>query len=168
MEYPGYGLYKGTPSSKKILNDALRFFDYVNLEKKIPAENIIIFGRSIGTGPATYVAAHRTPAALILMSPFSSIKELILRFFWKIKCLFSCCIKERFNNGEHIVNVKCPIFLVHGEKDLVIPISQSKKLIGKNKNIAYRFSKLMTHNDYNMKEDIIQPIKAFLKNSGFI
>jgi len=83
-----------------------------------------------------------------------------------MKCLFTCCFKERFNNGEQIINVKCPIFLVHGEKDFVIPISQSKKLIGKNNKISYRFSKSMTHNEYNIKEDIIQPIKAFFKTQS--
>ncbi len=163
MEYPGYGFYNGTPSSQQILQDSLLFFDYVNKVEKIPMENIIIFGRSIGTGPATFVASKRNPAALILLSPFSSIKELILSYFGKIKSLVSFLISERFNNGVEIVNVKCPIYLVHGERDDVIPISHSRILIEKNKNIVYKFPKNMTHNEFDLMSDILEPIKIFLQ-----
>ena len=163
MEYPGYGCYDGIPSSQQILQDSLLFFDYVNKLKKIPMENIIIFGRSIGTGPATYVAAKRNPAALILLSPFSSIKELILSYFGIIKSLVSRWVDERFNNTEQIVNVKCPIFLIHGEKDDVIPISHSRSLIEKQKNIEYKFPKNMTHNDFDLISDVLDPIYFFLR-----
>lgn len=50
MEYPGYGIYQGETKAEKICQDSLILFDYLEEVIKIPRENIIIFGRSIGTG----------------------------------------------------------------------------------------------------------------------
>jgi len=57
MEYRGYGIYLGQPSASRIEADALHLFDYLTNELAIPDSQIIIFGRSIGSGPATTVAA---------------------------------------------------------------------------------------------------------------
>jgi acetyl esterase/lipase len=76
VEYPGYSIYKSDKSADKILEDSLAVFDYFSLGLNINPENIIIFGRSIGTGPATYLSSQRKPAALILMSPFTSLRAV--------------------------------------------------------------------------------------------
>ena len=59
-----------------ILNDAVYVYDYVNQVLGVDQENIIVFGRSMGSGPATHVASVRRPAALLLMSPFKSIRAV--------------------------------------------------------------------------------------------
>lgn len=76
MEYPGYGLYVGTPGSEKVLEDALYVYDHLTNKFGISEQDIILFGRSIGCSPASYVAKFRNPASLILMSPFKSIREV--------------------------------------------------------------------------------------------
>ena len=63
-------------TEETILDDSLYFYDYVNKVLGIDEENIIIFGRSIGTGPATHVASKRNPGCLILMSAFKSIRSI--------------------------------------------------------------------------------------------
>jgi len=57
MEYRGYGIYEGQPSAAKIEADALNLFDYLTECLNIPPNHIIIFGRSIGSGPAISVAS---------------------------------------------------------------------------------------------------------------
>ena len=56
MEYIGYGIYPGSPTAERLLEDAIIVYDFLIKEIKVPESNIIIFGRSIGTGPATWLA----------------------------------------------------------------------------------------------------------------
>lgn len=59
-----------------ILEDALYVYDYVNQVLGVEEQNIIIFGRSMGSGPACHVAAKRKPGCLLLMSAFKSIRAI--------------------------------------------------------------------------------------------
>lgn len=58
MEYPGYGIYPGKPTAEGILEDALSVWEYLTKNMCIDAKDIILFGRSLGTGPATELAAY--------------------------------------------------------------------------------------------------------------
>ena len=76
--------------------------------------NIHIMGRSIGSGPATHLAAHFYPGSLILISPFSSLQELAKEFMgWTANFL----VKERFSNIDNFSQISCPVFILHGKKD---------------------------------------------------
>jgi pimeloyl-ACP methyl ester carboxylesterase len=77
VEYPGYGIYDGQPEAYQIQKDAEAVYDYLTLAQGIPESQIILFGRSIGTGPATYLASRKSPCALLLMSPFTSIRDIV-------------------------------------------------------------------------------------------
>ena len=57
MEYPGYGIYAGESNAKQIALDATNVYDYLTLVLGVPESSIILFGRSIGSGPATLVAS---------------------------------------------------------------------------------------------------------------
>ena len=71
----------------------------------------------MGSGPATYLAAHYNPGALILMSPYTSIKNVVRN---KVGFL-SFLVAEHFDNITLMSNVSCPTFIVHGQKDSLIP-----------------------------------------------
>lgn len=77
MEYPGYGVYEGDPDANQIALDAQNVYDYLTLVQRIPHDSIILFGRSIGSGPASLIASLRQPCALLLMSPFMSIRDIV-------------------------------------------------------------------------------------------
>lgn len=125
IEYPGYGLYKGAADETTIMLDSETVYDYLTNKLKISPKNIIVFGRSIGSGPATYLASRRKVGALILMSAFTSIRAVVKDFAGRWA---QYLIKERFNNLENIAKVSCPTFLVHGQKDKLIPYTQSEAL----------------------------------------
>lgn len=75
VEYPGYGKYQNEqPSAESILNDAEYVFNYLTKRLGYNENRIIVFGRRIGTGPATFLANKYQPACLALMSPFTSMK----------------------------------------------------------------------------------------------
>lgn len=88
----------------------------------IDQKDIILFGRSIGTGPATELAAYVQPCALLLMTAYLSIRSVVSNVAGK---LAGYLIYERFRNIDNIKNVTCPTFLIHGQKDTLIPSSHS-------------------------------------------
>jgi hypothetical protein len=75
------------------------------------AQDIIVFGRSIGSSPSCFLAKNRSPAALILMSPFKSIKEVARDIVGR---MLSLLVAERYRNIDLIKEITCPIFIVHG------------------------------------------------------
>ena len=112
LEYPGYGLYdaNGSASEEKIKEDAEYLYKFCISEMDIKEEDIIVFGRSMGSGPASWLAGSFSPAALCIMSGYTSIKQAArdqvgwLRIF----------VKERFENIEMVKRARCPTFILHG------------------------------------------------------
>ena len=78
VEYPNYGVYEDPDgaSEEKILNDAELVYNFVLDVSKTPEEDIMVMGRSLGSGPATHLAAKYNPGHLLLMSPYTSIKSV--------------------------------------------------------------------------------------------
>lgn len=79
-------------------------------------------GRSIGTGPATWLAANKTIGALVLVSGFTSLRGVVKHV---VGSFAQHLIKERFVNVENISRVICPTFILHGKMDALIPYSHS-------------------------------------------
>ena len=105
MEYPGYSVYYEEKSAEIIEQDALILYDFLTKECNINNKDIVICGRSIGTGPATYLASQRKPGALILISPIKSIRDTVKNLMPPMQYL----VRDRFNNYERIGQVTCPL-----------------------------------------------------------
>lgn len=125
VEYPGYGVYDGAPSERAVFQDADRVQDFVRKALRRQPRHIVAMGRSIGTGPACYLASKWGVGALVLISPYTSIRKVVKHMFG---ALSQYIIKERFKNFEMIEDVICPTFILHGEKDTVIPMDHSTNL----------------------------------------
>ena len=118
MEYPGYSIYYADKSAETIEEDSLTLYDFLTNECKVNNKDIIVCGRSIGTGPATYLASKRKPGALILISPIKSLKDTAKNLIGPLQFL----VRDRFNNYERISDVTCPLLVIHGQKDSLIPL----------------------------------------------
>jgi len=126
VEYPGYGLLKNIPSSEKSVQEVvLTVFRFVVDELRVAYEQIFLFGRSIGSGPATYLASTFPVGGLILVAAFASINEVIRSLAGSI---IARAFVERFPNISLIGNVSCPTLFIHGEKDSLVPPEQSVAL----------------------------------------
>ena len=95
IEYPGYSAYPGSPSSKQIEEDADSVFFYLT-QNGINPSDIYIFGRSIGSGPACYLASKYNVGFLGLMSAYTSLRDVACDLVGKF---WSKLLKERFPNG---------------------------------------------------------------------
>lgn len=113
----------------------------------------------MGSGPATFISAHHDPGALILMSPYTSIKNIAKN---KVGFL-SFMVAEHFDNLQLMPKVKCPTFIVHGQKDTLIPYQHSQELhdLCKGETLMVLPTE-MTHNDFDFFQDLIKPIHQFL------
>jgi len=126
VEYPGYGLLGNIPASESALKEVvLTAFRFLLDELKVAYEQIILFGRSIGSGPAIYLASRFPVGGLILVAAFASVREVIRGF---VGGLLARAFVERFSNISLIGNVSCPTLFIHGEKDNLVPTAQSVAL----------------------------------------
>ena len=127
-----------------------------------PRENIIVFGRSIGTGPASYLASKRQNIKmLILLSPYTNLKAVAKDFVGFLSIFF----KDRFNNLKCMEKTKCPTIIIHGKKDEIIKCEHSDKLYNA---LQGNFKRLiqppnMTHNYFKLYDDLLNPIQKFLQ-----
>ena len=163
VEYPGYGIYEGKCTEERVYEDAYIVFTFL-ISTGIEASDIIAFGRSIGSGPACYLAAEVHLAALLLMSAYTSIRAAVKCIAGSIAQYF---VKDRFRNIDHIAKVTCPVFLLHGQKDSMIPFDHSQDLRDKCAGPCSLILPLnMDHNEFDFFEDLSLPFSAFLMQHG--
>ncbi len=123
-DYRGYGKSEGTPSEQLTYQDA--FGLYQLLRGSWQPDQIILYGRSLGTGVATQLAARVAAKRLILETPFNSIPSLFRDQLRPVWLPFS--FKYRFANDENIKKVIAPITIFHGTDDLVVPYRNAERL----------------------------------------
>jgi esterase/lipase len=127
-EYPGYSLYKtSSPSSKKCLENSLIIYDFcLKNIKNISEKKIFIFGRSLGTGPAIYLASQRNPAGIFLLSPYTTFAAV-----GKHEEEFYNKLTQHLRSIDYVDKVKCPICFCHGKNDKLIDCKDSIELFEK-------------------------------------
>mmetsp|Transcript_156145 Transcript_156145/g.287962 ORF Transcript_156145/g.287962 Transcript_156145/m.287962 type:complete len:381 (-) Transcript_156145:302-1444(-) len=126
VEYPGYGLLSEMrPSEDGIYEVALTAFRFLFDEVKVRYSQIVLFGRSLGSGPAVYLASQYPVGGLILVSAFSSIRAAVQSIAGRLLAL---AVRERFPNSQLVSNVSCSTLIIHGEADGLIPVEHSMRL----------------------------------------
>lgn len=124
-DYRGYGKSTGEVTSERmLLQDAAEAYEY--LERYHPEDRIVVYGRSLGTGIATYLAATENPRMLILESAYYSLSDLARRQF---PFLPPVLLKYPLRTDLWIADVSCPIYLFHGTRDGFIPYESSERLL---------------------------------------
>lgn len=128
IDYRGYGKTEGNIySEEQFVQDAQAAYDY--LKEMYKEENIIVSGTSMGTGLATQIAAKNNPKHLILNAPYSSLRKVATE---KFPIFPGFIVKYPLITKKHIKEVKCPITIFHGTKDVVIPYHHAQELIASN------------------------------------
>ena len=124
IDYRGYGKSEGIATEANIYKDAEAAFQW--LSKQTDYQQIIIYGRSLGSGPASYLAAQNDAKMLILETPFESIECVDDNKLPLMSFLFRSRVK--FPNDQYIRKVDFPIFIFHGTEDFVVPYDCAKGL----------------------------------------
>ena len=166
MDYRGSGKSTGHLSYKKVLADATLFYDYV--QKRYPEEQISVYGRSLGTGLATYVASNFHPKCLILEAPYFNLMDMAkLQHPYLPSAIIPMILKYRLRTDHWIQNVACPIHIFHGTHDRIIPHNSShrlQKLIEHKDNSTLTIIEDTNHKTVSENETYFSTIAAILKN----
>ena len=172
VDYRGFGKSTGKRSQKAIKRDLQVVYN--KMKDYTAEENIILYGRSLGSGFATKLASMNNPRMLILDAPYYSLTKVTKRYapFMPLSLL----IKYPLPTYKWIKYVQCPIHIIHGTADKLIPFKTSVKL----SKVNPKLTKLHTvigggHKNLNnfesyheMLEDILTsvPKKVDLSNSS--
>jgi fermentation-respiration switch protein FrsA (DUF1100 family) len=119
-DYQGYGTSQGKPGEKSAYDDEMAAYNYLITNLKTAPDRVIIFGRSVGSGPALHLATRRPVAGVILQSPFISAFRVVTRV--------PVLPFDKFPNSKEIRRVRDPILIIHGERDSIVPIWHGRKL----------------------------------------
>ena len=149
---------------EQFLEDAVEVHDYlVTLLGLNPSKQVIVLGRSMGSGPAILLANQRSCAALVLFAPFKSLRELVSEHSMAGVGVLA---PNMFNNSTLIAGIHCSTFIIHGTKDDVVPLHHSEKLF--EMSGALPISKRlhvvngMTHKEFEMVSHFLIPSTQFL------
>ncbi len=125
-EYRGYRGNPGSPSEEGLYNDARAAATWL-AANGVAEEQIVIIGNSIGSGVATQLASETSPAALILISPFSSLKTVVKE---KVRWVpaSSGDLRDTYDNLAKIAAVGAPTLIMHGDADKLIGPWHSRRL----------------------------------------
>jgi pimeloyl-ACP methyl ester carboxylesterase len=133
VEYPGYGLAAGEASANGLFAAVVAAFDHeVNEKHRLPSD-IVVFGFSIGTGPALRLAAEHPSGpqlgGLILGAPYTTVRDVALAYMPRLRHI-PCVIPVMFDNVAAIRRAEChPILLLHNENDPLIPFAHAHQLV---------------------------------------
>lgn len=132
-DYTGYGKSREAkvaepivPSEAKVYNDILAAFDHLTHKLRIPPSKIVLYGRSLGSGPTCYLAQRLTEqgtpcAGVILQSPLLSAFRVAFNFRFTMA-------GDLFPNIDRVGKIHSPVFVIHGTRDEVVPFWHGQDL----------------------------------------
>jgi fermentation-respiration switch protein FrsA (DUF1100 family) len=126
IDYRGFGGSSGRPTEQGLAIDAETAYAFA--VARYPAARIVVWGESLGTGVAVALAAERPVGGLVLEAPFTSTADLaVLRYpLLPVRWL----MKDQFHSDQRIRSVKAPLLVLHGGRDVVVPIRFGEQLFG--------------------------------------
>jgi len=153
-DYCGYGLNTGQPSEHKCYEDIRTVFDFLTESLKISSDQVILCGRSLGSGSVTHLAEQlshegKPVAGLVLLSGISSCVKVVSKSLSYVPGI------DMFCNYKKIGNVLSPSLIIHGDADEVVPYDHGRSNAELAKNL-YEFLPLngIGHNDIYRQYDI--------------
>jgi pimeloyl-ACP methyl ester carboxylesterase len=155
LHYPGYGGSSGSPSEQAIIADALALFDHVYAEHK----NIVVVGRSLGSGVAVRLASMRPVERLVLVTPYDSLGDVAARNYPFLPARW--LLRDKFESWKYAPRVTAPTRIIAAEQDEVIPRTSTDRLRTRFKNgiVSYVVVPGVGHNTISDSADYLSLLK---------
>jgi fermentation-respiration switch protein FrsA (DUF1100 family) len=162
-EYRGYGRSAGSPSEVAIVADCSELVERVLARPEMDSARLVYHGRSIGGGVVCGLARRRSPAALILQSTFTSLRDMYRRY--RVPARWAC---DPFDSAAVVTRLGRPLLIVHGTLDRLVPYSHGQALLAATPG-ARLVSFDSDHND-PLTEDprFWQEVSSFLREAGIL
>ena len=162
FDYRGYGKSSGNPDEEGTYRDAEAAWQYLIKDLKIKSNHIIIHGRSLGGSIAAWLAHKVNPKILIVESSFTSIKN-VAKDHVSFQPMTSF-ITYKYSTSDYLKKVKCPVLIIHGTDDEVIPYSHGKELFKSIKGQKEFLTIEGTHNYIYSKKHYEDKLIDFISN----
>jgi fermentation-respiration switch protein FrsA (DUF1100 family) len=166
VEYRGFGQSEGTPDEAGLVKDVECFYRYALDSLRVTPSRIVIYGFSIGTGPATDLAVRVPAGGLVLEAPYTSLPDRgqELYPFLPVRWL----MKTRFANIEKIDQVNCPKLIIHAVGDRTIPIAHGRAVYERASSPKMFLEVRGDHNDAYRSDSHVffGGLKTFLAQVG--
>jgi fermentation-respiration switch protein FrsA (DUF1100 family) len=114
----------GSPSESGFVADGEAAYRFA--VARYPAERVVLFGESLGTGVAVAIAAEHKIGGLILQAPFTSAVDVAALVYWFLPVRF--LMKDPFYSDRRIAKVTAPVLILHGARDSIVPIGLGERL----------------------------------------
>jgi len=124
LEYRGYGGLPGSPSEQGLIRDAEAAYAYAVAH--YPAQQITVWGESLGSGVAVALAAEKPVGRVILEAPFTSALAVGESRYWYLPVRL--LMKDQFRSDLRITKVTAPLLILHGVHDRVVPYAMGERL----------------------------------------
>ncbi|MBU2540342.1 MAG: alpha/beta hydrolase [Candidatus Omnitrophica bacterium] len=161
IDYRGYGRSTGRPTEDGIYLDAHTAYNYLVKEKGITADEIIVFGESLGAQAAIDLAGKERIAALIIEAAFTSAKDMARAIYPFLPTIF---LSVRFDSAAKIPNIDCHKLIIHSRNDEIVPFKLGKKLYEKARQPKEFLEIIGAHNNavFDSKELFAARVKEFI------
>jgi fermentation-respiration switch protein FrsA (DUF1100 family) len=124
LSYRGYMGSTGTPTEDGLLRDAEAVYQFA--ASRYTWDRIVLWGHSLGSGVAVALAATRPVAKLILEAPFTSTADVAASMFPIVPVRW--LMHDQYHSDQRIGAVKASILILHGDRDMVVPIALGERL----------------------------------------
>jgi uncharacterized protein len=124
VDYRGYGSSEGAPSESALASDGLQWHDHA--KEKLGSQDIVVFGRSLGSGVAVHIAAAREVGGVILIAPFDSLVHVAKHYYPFLPVAWM--LKHPFDSVQRAPGIAAPLLCLVAARDEVIPVVHSKRL----------------------------------------
>ena len=160
-DYEGYGTSEGTAGEKAAYADIDAAYAFLTETERIPPARVVVFGRSVGSGPAIDLASRKPVGGLIVQSGFTSAFRVLTRV--------PLLPFDKFRNLDKIGRVKCPVLVMHGRRDGVIPFHHGERLFAAAPGCKWSlWANDAGHNDFEWmaRDQYLPAIHAFAAQLG--
>lgn len=161
VEYRGYGGSGGIPSAEAMLKDSLEVYDWYQTSQD---DWIFLYGHSLGTGMASYVASKRPVRSMVLEAPFPALSDVAASRhpIFPVRAL----LKHEIKSAEYLKGNDTPILIIHGKRDQVVPLKFGQALY---ETLDPKYSRIEIiddagHNDLTQKGSINLALGHFSKS----
>lgn len=162
IHYRGYGKSEGKPTEDGLYADALAIYDAIQDEH----ESINAMGRSLGSGVAVYLAAHREIDRLVLLTPYDSIVKVAQFHYPFIPAHYVA--RDRFEAFRYAPAISAPVLMITAELDRIVPVERALQLreYFSPGQVTYKMIPSAAHNDISEFKPYRELLKNFVARPG--
>jgi hypothetical protein len=161
VDYRGYGASEGSPSERALVADALAWYDHAAMLEGVDAARIVAFGRSLGSGVATQLAAQRPVGAVVLVAPFDSLVAVARRHYPYLPV--GWLLRHRFDSLAIAPVLSTALLAVVAQRDEIIPPEHAERLVAAwGGPVRSALIANATHNTIDQSPEYWRSISAFI------